>query len=122
LIVIVSLPPRPWTWISAVLATVGVPPMTATAPPLTRMFPAALRLTTIELSSASPLTVSWPELGLNVAVVAAFAGTLAPASAPAASAVPASNRAARRLDLGFIDSPVGAAGQRGPARVAGEMT
>ena len=43
--VIVSLPPWPKTWISAVFATGGVPPVTATAPPLTRMVPAALRLT-----------------------------------------------------------------------------
>ena len=33
------LPPWPKTWISAVLATVGVPPATVTAPPLTRICP-----------------------------------------------------------------------------------
>ena len=55
-----SLPPWPNTWISAVLATVGVPPVTATAPPFTRIFPAASRLTVIVLSSASPNTVSCP--------------------------------------------------------------
>ena len=42
--VMVSLPPWPNTWIRLVFATVGVPPMTGTAPPLTRMLPAALRL------------------------------------------------------------------------------
>ena len=56
------------------LATVGVPPTTVTAPPFTRIFPAASRLITIVLSRQSPITVSTPEL--NVAVVAAFAGTL----------------------------------------------
>ena len=68
-----SLPPRPKTWISAVLATVGVPPMTATAPPLTRIWPAALRLTAMLLSRLSPVTLSMPLL--KVAVTAAFAGT-----------------------------------------------
>src|SRR5215212_6366370 len=43
-----------------VLATVGVPPVTATAPPLMRMVPAALRLSVIVLSSSSPNTVSLP--------------------------------------------------------------
>ena len=90
--VIVSLPPRPKTWISEVLATVGVPPTTATAPPLTRILPAASRLIVIVLSRASPVTVSVP--ALNVAVVAAFAGALVAASRPAASAVPANNRRA----------------------------
>ena len=55
------------------LATVGVPPTTATAPPFTRILPAASRLITIELSALSPTTVSTPVL--NVAVVAALAGT-----------------------------------------------
>ena len=40
-----SLPPWPKTWIRLVLATVGVPPRIGTAPPLTRILPAALRLT-----------------------------------------------------------------------------
>ena len=53
---------------SEVLATVGVPPVMATAPPLTRMFPAALRLIVIVLSSESPMTVSVEPL--NVAVIA----------------------------------------------------
>ena len=76
------------------LATVGVPPMTAIAPPFTRILPAASRLTTIELSALSPNTVSTP--ALNVAVVAAFAGTVAPAITPAASRLPASSRRAER--------------------------
>jgi hypothetical protein len=54
------LPPRPKTWIRAVLATVGVPPMTGTAPPFTRIFPAASRLTTMVLSRLSPNTVRKP--------------------------------------------------------------
>ena len=73
--VIVSLPPRPNTWISAVLATVGVPPKTGTAPPLTRIAPAALRLISIVLAALSPNTLSVPLL--KVAVVAALADWLA---------------------------------------------
>ena len=42
------------------LATVGVPPEIATAPPLTRMVPAALRLTVMVLSRQSPKTVRVP--------------------------------------------------------------
>ena len=49
---ITSLSPRPKTRISAVLATVGVPPPTGTAPPLTRMSPAALRLMSMLLAAA----------------------------------------------------------------------
>ena len=64
---------------ATVLATVGVPPMTATAPPLTRILPAASRLIAIVLSRLSPITVSTP--ALNVAVVAALAGTLVAAIA-----------------------------------------
>ena len=80
------------------LATVGVPPTTATAPPLTRILPAASRLIAIVLSAASPNTVSTP--ALNVAVVAALAGTLVAANTPAASTAPASSRrAARRQPL-----------------------
>ena len=85
------------------LATVGVPPITATAPPLTRMFPAALRLTAMLLSRLSPLTDSTP--ALNVAVVAALAaGAPAAASRPAVSAVPASSR---RVLLAFMTSSFG---------------
>ena len=51
----VSFPPWPKLWTRAVLATVGVPPWMATAPPLTRMVPAALRLTSMVLSAASPM-------------------------------------------------------------------
>jgi len=65
-----SLPPCPNTSISAVLATVGLPPRTGTAPPLMRMFPAALRLTTMLLASASPNTVNTPAPGMNAAVTA----------------------------------------------------
>ena len=69
-----SLPPWPKTWISDVLATVGVPPTTAIAPPLTRIRPAASRLTVIELLAA--VADHGQHAALNVAVVAAFAGTL----------------------------------------------
>ena len=67
---IVSLPACPKTWISVVLATVGVPPWTATAPPLTRIVPAASRQTTMVLSWASPITVKSPGRRRNVAVTA----------------------------------------------------
>src|SRR4051794_41602761 len=43
-----------------VLATVGVPPVTVTAPPLMRIFPAASRLSVMGLSSSSPNTLSLP--------------------------------------------------------------
>ena len=80
---------------SVVLATVGVPPETGTAPLLTRMLPAASRLMVIVLAPLSPKTVSTPLV--NVAVVAALAGELAASTAPAAPAVPmSSQRAARR--------------------------
>lgn len=68
--VILSLPACPNTLINAVLATVGVPPRTVTAPPFTRMLPAALRLIVIVLGSASPKTVNWPDDGLKLAVTA----------------------------------------------------
>src|SRR5688572_282369 len=45
-----------------VLATVGVPPGTATAPPLTRICPAALRLIVTLLSRLSPNVESTPLL------------------------------------------------------------
>ena len=77
--VIMSLPPRPKTWISEVLATVGVPPTTATAPPLTRIWPAASRLTVMLLSRLSPMTVSTP--AAKLAVAAALAGTVVTAQA-----------------------------------------
>ena len=88
-----SLPPCPKTWIRLVLATVGVPPLTATAPPFTRILPAASRLITIELSAASPKTLSTPLL--NDAVVAALACEVTPANAAVASRPPASSRRAR---------------------------
>jgi hypothetical protein len=104
---IVSFPARPKTRTCVVLATVGVPPTTAIAPPFTRIPPAALRVITIELSALSPVTVSTPLL--NVAVVAALAGPAAAAMTPAASAVLASSpRAARRQALSrlaFMVSP-----------------
>ena len=78
------------------LATVGVPPVTATAPPFTRMLPAASRLIVIELSRLSPDTVSAP--ALNVAVTAALAGTVVPAIAPAESTATASRRRAARRE------------------------
>ncbi len=90
LMVRVSSLPRPNTLISAVLATVGVPPTTAIAPPLTRIVPAALRLTAMLFAAESPVTLSVPLL--NVAVVAALAGTVVAARIPAASTPPASSR------------------------------
>ena len=89
-----SLPPRPKTWITEVLATVGVPPTTATAPPLTRILPAALRLTVMLLSRLSPVTLSVPLL--NDAVTAALAVALVAASTPAASTPPVTNRRTER--------------------------
>ena len=56
----VSLPAPPTTEIDRVLATVGVPPVTATAPPFTRIVPAASRLITMVLFWASPTTVRTP--------------------------------------------------------------
>jgi hypothetical protein len=53
-----------------VLATVAAPPSMATAPPFTRMFPAALRLVTMVLSTLSPVSVSKPVLGEKVALIA----------------------------------------------------
>jgi hypothetical protein len=85
----VSLPPRPNTRMSEVLATVDGPPATGTAPPFTRMFPAASRLTAIALLKLSPVTVSTPEA--KPAVVAALAGTAVTAVMPMASTTPASN-------------------------------
>src|SRR5687768_1187196 len=105
--VIASWPPRPKTRIRAVLATVGVPPEIAIAPLLTRSLPAASRLIVIVLSALSPNTLSTPDPGLKVAVVAALAGELVPASTPAASTAPATSRRARRrpfFRLGFIVS------------------
>jgi hypothetical protein len=66
----VSLPPWPKAWIKVVLATVGVPPWTTTAPPLTRMAPAASRLVVITLSRVSPISVSTPVAGMKLAVTA----------------------------------------------------
>ena len=76
------------------LATVGVPPTTETAPPLTRMLPAALRLTVMLLSSESPVTVSVPLL--NDPVTAALAVALVTASTPMASTPPVTNRRTER--------------------------
>ena len=56
----VSLPPRPKICTFATLATVGVPPCTLTAPPLTSSEPAVSRLTTMVLSCASPRIVKLP--------------------------------------------------------------
>ena len=68
--VILSLPAWPNTCIRVVLATVGWPPMTETAPPLMRICPAALRLRVMVLSRLSPKTDSTPELGMKLAVIA----------------------------------------------------
>src|SRR5262245_6668904 len=95
--VTVSLPPWPNTWINAVLATVGEPPITGTAPPLTRMLPAALRLIVMVLFRLSPKTVSVPLDGKNDAVVAAPAALLNPMSVQALIAAPISNQRSIRL-------------------------
>ena len=50
----------------AVLATVGVPPRTETAPPFTSSLPATSRLTVITLSKVSPKVVRVPAFGLNL--------------------------------------------------------
>ena len=68
------MPPSPKTWISVVLATVDVPPWTITAPPFTRIVPAASRETTMVLSCASPVTVSTPCAAENVAVTPSAGG------------------------------------------------
>jgi hypothetical protein len=88
------LPAWPKTWISEVLATVGVPPVTATAPLFTRILPAASRLIVIVLLAVSPNTVRTP--ALNDAVVAARAGELAANDTAAASTTPASSRCVPR--------------------------
>ena len=62
-----SLPPCPKTWISATLATVGVPPATEIAPLLTLIFPAASRARVSVLSRLSPRTVSTPVAADNEA-------------------------------------------------------
>ena len=92
---ITSWPSKPRTRICAVLATVGVPPRTVTAPPLTRIVPAASRVMVIVLSSESPLTVSTPVL--NVEVTAALAVPAVPAIRPAATTLLASSRRVARL-------------------------
>ena len=90
-----SSPPRPKTRTSDVLATVGVPPRTATAPLFTRIFPAVSRLITIELPAPSPNTDSTPEL--NVPAVAALAAGLAAKAAATPRTIPASSlRVVRR--------------------------
>src|SRR5262249_30452161 len=55
---------------SVVLATVGVPPSTETAPPLTKICPAALRLMVVVPSPLSSNTDSKPALGENLALIA----------------------------------------------------
>src|SRR5262245_19348159 len=55
---------------SATLATVAVPPETATAPLLTRIVPAASRLSVIVFAAPSPNTVSRPAPELNDATTA----------------------------------------------------
>ena len=86
--------------ISEVLATVGVPPTTVTAPPLTRIVPAALRLIVIVLLRLSPLTASTPLLKLEL--TAALAGTLVTASTPTASSALASSP--RSASWGLVTS------------------
>src|SRR5579871_5938538 len=65
-----SSPAWPNTWMSDVVETVGVPPRMATAPPLTRIVPAASRLMTMVLFSESPKTDSVCPAGENDAVTA----------------------------------------------------
>src|SRR5882724_11146173 len=66
----VSLPPNPNIWMSPVFATVGWPPATGTAPPFTRIVPAASRLAVTELSLLSPNTLSTPAFARKEAVIA----------------------------------------------------
>src|SRR5664279_3431524 len=118
--VIVSLPPRPKTWISVVLATVGVPPFTVIAPPLTRIAPAAFRLMVMVLFALSPLTVRMPDV--KVATVAALAGAAVATMAPplmaaVASAAPTLRRQTLpccrsmvRISVSMSVTPVSAAG------------
>ena len=83
----VSLPAPPTTEITRVLATVGLPNLTATAPPFTSMRPAASRLITMELSCESPTTVRTPSderrghgrAGLAAAVPGQCAEVIVPA-------------------------------------------
>ena len=84
--VMMSLPPWPKTCISAVLATVGVPPLTGTAPPLIRICPAALRLRSMVLLRASPSTERVPLAGVNVAVTAWMENSLPSTCSPRARA------------------------------------
>src|SRR5215204_4227887 len=53
-----------------VFAIVGVPPITGTAPPLTRIVPAALRLIVIAFPLASPKVVWMRALGLKLLTTA----------------------------------------------------
>jgi hypothetical protein len=53
-----------------VFATVGVPPITGTAPPLIRIVPAALRLKVTVLPRPSPKTDRRLAPGMKVAVIA----------------------------------------------------
>jgi hypothetical protein len=55
-----SFPPKPLMSIRVVFAIVAGPKSTGTAPALTKIVPAAFRLTTTALSAESPLTVSRP--------------------------------------------------------------
>jgi hypothetical protein len=87
----VSLPALPKTEIDVVLATVGVPPLTGTAPPLTRMFPAASRLTEMALSTALPFTVRTPAANEAETPFTAFGAACA--GRPAMPIVPAPTRA-----------------------------
>ena len=73
-----------------VLATVGVPPITGTAPPLIRIVPAALRLKVTVLPRPSPKTDRRPAPGRKVAVIAMV-------SSQSGSAVPARRCRARKL-------------------------
>src|SRR5687768_7265753 len=74
-----------------VLATVGVPPSTATAPPLIRIVPAALRLKVTVLPRPSPKTDRRPTPGRKVAVIAMV-------SSQGGSAAPARRCRARKLN------------------------
>ena len=92
------------------LATVGVPPMTETAPPLTRIVPAASRLTVMLLSRLSPLTLSTPLL--NDAVTAACAVAAVAAAKLAATAAPVDSRRAARFGVAFMNLLLGGLGSR----------
>ena len=70
----------------------GVPPLTGTAPPFTRMTPAALRLITMLLGWASPTTVRTPLAKVAVVAASATSATEAAPTTPAPATAPMRSR------------------------------